>query len=1386
MRNLNLTFRPIAYLAILCCTVFYSLTMNGQCTNTTGFGTFTAPSLPGTLNMSTCIFAGEYNTINGAVAGQSYTFTGTGGAGNFLTVRQGTSGGAVLGFGTSPITVTCTVSGPIYLHVNTSSACGTDATCHTTSITCTSCVAPPVPSNDLCANATNIVGCTATFTNQTNVGATNDAFPTCNLSGTLATGAPNVWYKFIGTGKIVTITTCSSPAFDTEIGVFSGSCGSLVCVANSDQDDEAPGCGVFDETVAFMSTLGTIYYIMIQGHNGATGTFTLNYMSETPNIFGWSFSASCASSTVPFTVSTPAASGTNVSYNVTPINPPSPTITNNTGVFNLFPGEYNWFYVIGGCTSETFPSFTIPVPPLVPPASISVAESSGTPNDGTICNGQSATLTANSAASYAWNTAATTESVVINTAGTYTVTVTYSDGCTSTASTTITVIPALTLTGLTLTQPTTCTSNDGGISYMLSGSPSPYTYAWTTSNGSGLVPNQQNQSALSIGTYNLVATSSSGCTANLMQSLSGPGNCGTCPVISGVNVNAVSPNCVGIRTLQATGLINIGPTYSIRFVQFTSPTMDPYTGGLTLATVPVGLGVTSVSANVNFNTSSTYYIYAVASPEPSLTCRPFASTTLTINPSPIIGTIVSENSGSTSNDGIICSGGSATITAFGGPSYFWSTAATTASITVSPTLTSSYVVTVVNAQGCSSTAIRTITVSSNLTSYNVTGTGTICLVGTGLPVGLNGSQTGVNYQLQRNAVNVGSPIAGTGSALTFPNQTLAGTYTVVATSTSTSCTSNMTGSAILTLDTQNPTITCPANISQNVDPNTCSKIVNFVAATGTDNCGPPAITQIAGLPSGTSYSPGTYTITYRATDNFSNSSTCSFTITVVDNILPTITCPPNIVELVDIATCRKTINYVAPVGTDNCPDPVTIRTTGNPSGTSLPPGVTTNTFRVTDAAGNTATCAFTVTLQGGPPVITCPAPINVFNDSGQCGAVVSYIATASNAYPPATITYSRPPGSFFEPGFHFVTATASNSCGASSCTFSVNVQIGPDGTLAAAYTAVANTFIGLKQNTVNSGGIGLINPNGTIQLTNNTSVTNSNTFARTSILTTNSGSTVNNHQVANVNSGILPSFIYSTPYTYNNVVVPDNTTKVLELDSYGDITVGNNATIIFSGNTQVKIKQLILRDRARISCNQDMNILVKGLLSTGAGCRINTSNAFIRFYVDANIVIGPNNTVNANMHTLRHLNIQKSDSGSTNMTGLFIAHQISAQENVIWNRDIRNCTTSIGNISPETKDDAISQEVENREQKLGSFIVFPNPSSDILNVEISDLGRTSILYIKLQDAQGRIIISKPFIKDATLTQTFNIDITDVPPGIYFIQISDEKDMYYREKVLVIK
>ncbi|WP_034060658.1 HYR domain-containing protein [Lacinutrix jangbogonensis] len=182
---------------------------------------------------------------------------------------------------------------------------------------------------------------------------------------------------------------------------------------------------------------------------------------------------------------------------------------------------------------------------------------------------------------------------------------------------------------------------------------------------------------------------------------------------------------------------------------------------------------------------------------------------------------------------------------------------------------------------------------------------------------------------------------------------------------------------------------------------------------------------------------GDTVITWTATDAANNTDTCQQTITVVDNEAPQISCPSNI-NVPATSAAGAVVTYTTPVGTDNC-SATTLLTVGLASGSTFPIGQTTVTYQVTDASNVTADCSFTVTVNGAAPVIQCPTNISVNNDTGDCGAIVTFAATETTASPASTITYSIDPGSAFNVGITTVTATATNIVGIDSCTFTITV-----------------------------------------------------------------------------------------------------------------------------------------------------------------------------------------------------------------------------------------------------------------------------------------------------------------------------------------------------------
>jgi hypothetical protein len=186
-------------------------------------------------------------------------------------------------------------------------------------------------------------------------------------------------------------------------------------------------------------------------------------------------------------------------------------------------------------------------------------------------------------------------------------------------------------------------------------------------------------------------------------------------------------------------------------------------------------------------------------------------------------------------------------------------------------------------------------------------------------------------------------------------------------------------------------INCPENITRNTGRN-CQRSINTAdpVITLLNNTTLTQLTwTLTGATSGNSrnrginylgtrnFNVGVTIVTYTATNSTRFTSTCSFTVTVVDNISPTINCPSDRSGNAGRNNCSMIIRVPNPSINDNCSISsltweMTGATTGNSASTginyvgrqSFNVGVTTITYTVKDAANNTATCSFNVRVRG--------------------------------------------------------------------------------------------------------------------------------------------------------------------------------------------------------------------------------------------------------------------------------------------------------------------------------------------------------------------------------------------------------------------------------------
>jgi hypothetical protein len=129
------------------------------------------------------------------------------------------------------------------------------------------------------------------------------------------------------------------------------------------------------------------------------------------------------------------------------------------------------------------------------------------------------------------------------------------------------------------------------------------------------------------------------------------------------------------------------------------------------------------------------------------------------------------------------------------------------------------------------------------------------------------------------------------------------------------------------------------------------------------------------------FARGVTQVILTVTDNNGASSSCTTTVTVVDQTLPTITCPGNVTVTAPAGQTNAVVNFGAPTASDNCPGVTSFCSPA--SGSTFDLGTTTVTCTAIDTSANTNTCTFNIIVNEAPPethdlaLITLKAPKNI-------------------------------------------------------------------------------------------------------------------------------------------------------------------------------------------------------------------------------------------------------------------------------------------------------------------------------------------------------------------------------------------------------------------------
>jgi uncharacterized repeat protein (TIGR01451 family) len=627
----------------------------------------------------------------------------------------------------------------------------------------------------------------------------------------------------------------------------------------------------------------------------------------------------------------------------------------------------------------------------------------------TFCAGGSVVLTASTATSYNWSTGATTQSITVTTAGSYSVQTT-NGTCTATSSpVTVTVNPApvVTITGpATACDSATLNAGAGFVSYL-----------WNTGATTPTI------NVTTTGIYSVTVTDANGCSGSDTHNVSittTPGNSitagGPTTFCDGgsVTLTASTANSYLWSTGATTQTITVttSGSYSVQTTNGTctansSPvtvTVNPplavtITGPTTAcgsAVLDAGPGFTSYlwsnGDTTRTTTVTTNGTYSVTVGNGS-GCTGSDSHTITINPAATV-TIAGP---ATACDSATLDAGSGFAT------YLWSTGATTQTINV--TATGTYSVTVTNGGGCSATDSHNITINNSPTPL-ITGPTAACDNAT-----LNAGAGFASY------------LWSTGDTTPTINVSATGTYSVTVTDVN-GCSGSDSHTVTVTVTTP-VTITGPASACDSATLDAGSGFATYLWSTG-------ATTQTINVTTG-----GTYSVT--VTNSGGCSATDSHGITISNTLTPVITGPATACtpDSVTLDAGSGFTSYLWSTGATT--QTISVNATG------------TYSVTVTGAGGCSGSDSHTVTFHtASPATITADGP-TTFCGGGDVTLTASAGASWlwSNGATTQSITVANS-GSFS------VTVTGATGCQSTSAPTGVVVSPAPIATIAAPSSANAN------------------------------------------------------------------------------------------------------------------------------------------------------------------------------------------------------------------------------------------------------------------------------------------------------------------------------------------
>lgn len=631
------------------------------------------------------------------------------------------------------------------------------------------------------------------------------------------------------------------------------------------------------------------------------------------------------------------------------------------------------------------------------------------------------------------------------------------------------------------------------------------------------------------------------------------------------------------------------------------------------------------------------------------------------------------------------------------------------------------------------------------------------------------------------------------------NNLIAGTYAITVTDEN----ANTVSAEYILTEPDALTISCPEDITVSSLENDCGAYVDFIVTTsGGIN---PELTFSHS--SGDFFPIGTTEVTSTATDICENIQ-CTFNVTVVDDVSPTLTCVgvqehcANIIGLNEYQVAGTDFDLIDMW--DNC-SIVSITNdfngTNTLAGASFPTGTTLVTWTVTDPSGNATTCSFDVIINPLPIATITPSDVSM------CCNELTLTATSSTSegfYEWSNGETTQSIGLSIDDdleGTYTVIVTDQNGC---VSPYAASYDYIPEN-LASSYIILGFESALIGQNhLVKNGAVGSSYSDGKAHFLRYAEVNGNGAFVKAPKVIAHKTSILP-EVIKEQATMALPEMLYNTTSKITkrvkirngtsetlsgantNLTIGDNCNITLTGQVFGNIILGSGSSLTFtSGEIYIRNLQMNRANKGTPSYlvfETDAVVLVKEKVMLDSYCIVNPDHFKVIFYIGEEYdghhgqlqVKSEGAEFNACAYVPRgQIHVQENpksvDIGY--MNGQFFAEKIIGNgKNVIWNWTGSGINTS-NNESTKTLPVFESQ----------TLTIYPSPNdgSFMLFVE-SDIEDN--FKIRIFNQLGARVYEIDQFEIRTGNTKRYISIQDIVPGVYTVELINDETRLIQKMVV---